>query len=126
MHPENVNTDKAPVAAGPYSQGIKAGGFLFTSGQIPVDAATGAIPQTIEEQARKAMENLCAVISAAGASVKDVVKTTIYLADMKYFGSVNLVYARYFDKPYPSRSCVGVNGLPKGVLIMVDAVVLCN
>lgn len=123
---ENIVTDKAPAAAGPYSQGIKANGFIFTSGQIPVDSNTGAIPATMEEQTRKVMGNLVAVLAAAGAQPKDVLKVTIYLTDMKMFGTMNLIYAEYFDKPYPSRSCVGVTSLPKGVQIMVDAVALCR
>ena len=119
---EPVLTDKAPAAIGPYSQGIVAGGFIFTSGQIPVDPLTGQIAKTAEQQAEQAIENLASVLTAAGSGLKSVVKTTVFIKDMNDFGSINEVYARYFSAPYPARSCVEVSRLPKNVLIEVEAV----
>jgi 2-iminobutanoate/2-iminopropanoate deaminase len=119
---EPVLTDKAPAAIGPYSQGIVAGGFIFTSGQIPVDPLTGQIAKTAEKQAEQAIENLASVLTAAGSGLKSVVKTTVFIKDMNDFGSINEVYARYFSAPYPARSCVEVSRLPKNVLIEIEAV----
>jgi len=119
---EPVLTDKAPAAIGPYSQGIVAGGFIFTSGQIPVDPLTGQIEKTAEKQAEQAIENLASVLTAAGSGLKSVVKTTVFIKDMNDFGSINEVYARYFSAPYPARSCVEVSRLPKNVLIEIEAV----
>ena len=119
---KKISTSKAPAAIGPYSQAIEAGGFLFTSGQIPLDPATGCVAEGgIKEQAEMVMQNLKAVLEAAGVGFEDVVKTTCFLADMADFGAFNEVYAKYFVGN-PARSCVAVKALPKGVLCEAEAV----
>ena len=116
-----LETSQAPGAIGPYSQGYEANGFVFTSGQIPVDPATGAIPQGIAAQAEQSCKNVGAILAAAGAGYDQVVKTTCFLADMGDFAAFNEVYARYFTSR-PARSCVAVKDLPKGVLCEVEAI----
>lgn len=116
-----ISTDKAPGAIGPYSQGVAAGGFVFTSGQIPLDPATGAIPAGIEAQTRQSCENVGAILAAAKTGFENVVKTTCFLADIQDFASFNQVYAQYFISK-PSRSCVAVKDLPKGVLCEIEAI----
>lgn len=116
-----ISTAAAPAAIGPYSQGWTAGNLVFTSGQIPVDPATGEAPQGIEAQAEQSCKNVAAVLEAAGASLADVVKTTCFLADMKDFAAFNEVYARHFVSK-PARSCVAVRELPKGVLCEIEAI----
>ena len=116
-----LETSQAPGAIGPYSQGYEANGFVFTSGQIPVDPATGAIPQGIAAQAEQSCKNVGAILAAAGAGYDQVVKTTCFLADMRDFAAFNEVYARYFASR-PARSCVAVKDLPKGVLCEVEAI----
>ncbi|HBT47030.1 MAG TPA: reactive intermediate/imine deaminase [Peptococcaceae bacterium] len=118
-----ITTDQAPAAIGPYSQGIKVGNLIFTSGQIPLDPATGQIVDGgVAEQAARVMENLKAVLAAAGAGLEHVVKTTVYIKDMKDFGVVNEVYGRYFTEEPPARSCVEVARLPKDVLLEIEAI----
>ena len=117
-----ISTDKAPAAIGPYSQAIQAGEFLFVSGQIPVDPATGEIPGTVSLQAKRSLENLKAIVEAAGYSLTDVVKTTVFAADIADFAEVNAVYAEYFPNNAPARSFVAVKDLPKGVKIEIEAV----
>lgn len=117
-----VSTDKAPAAIGPYSQAIKAGDFLYASGQIPVNPATGDIPNTIEGQAKQSLENVKALVEAAGYTLADVVKTTVFAADMADFGKINAVYAEYFPKEAPARSFVAVKELPKGVGLEIEVV----
>ena len=117
-----IHTDKAPAAIGPYSQAITSGSMLYTSGQIPVDPATGAVVEGgIEQQAEQVMKNLCAVLEAAGSSFAKVVKTTCFLQDMNDFATFNAVYAKYFVS-LPARSCVAVAKLPKGVLCEVELI----
>ena len=116
-----IHTDKAPAAIGPYSQGYKAGSFIYTSGQIPVDPATGAIPQGIEAQAHQSCKNVGAILEAAGVSFEQVFKTTCFLADMEDFAAFNQVYSQYFTSK-PARSCVAVKTLPKGVLCEIEAI----
>lgn len=119
---KKIATDKAPVAIGPYSQGIVAGDFLFASGQIPIVPATGQIEAvTIEEQAKQAMENVGAILAEAGVSYDKVVKTTCFLADMADFAAFNAVYEKYFTEK-PARSCVAVKQLPKNVLCEVEVI----
>lgn len=119
---KTVNTDKAPAAIGPYSQAIISGGLVFTSGQIPVDPATGAVArETIVEQAKQVMENLQVVLAAAGTTPERAVKTTCFLADMADFAAFNEIYAQTFTSK-PARSCVAVRTLPKGVLCEVEVV----
>lgn len=117
-----IQTDRAPAAIGPYSQAICTGGMVYTSGQIPLDPATGAAPEGVEAQSRQVLENLAAVLAAAGAGLDRVVKTTCFLADMGDFAVFNQVYAEYFRAPCPARSCVAVKTLPKGLLVEVEAV----
>ena len=120
---KTVLTDKAPPAIGPYSQGIVASGFLFTAGQIPLDPATGqVIKGDVKAQTERVLDNLTAVLAAAGASWRHVVKTTVFLHDMNDFPAVNEVYARILGESRPARSTVQVAGLPKGVLVEIDAI----
>ena len=122
MEIKKVSTNNAPAAIGPYSQAIAVGGFLFTSGQIPLDPATGTIGgETITEQTERVMQNLGAVLSAAGSSYENAVKTTCFLADMNDFAAFNEVYAKYFTT-CPARSCVAVKTLPKGALVEVEVI----
>ena len=119
-----VQTKNAPAAVGPYSQAIRFDRLIFTSGQIPLDPATGALPtDDISVQATQALENLKAVLTAAGAGLENVLKTTVFIRDMSLFGTVNAIYAKYFSGNItPARSCVEVSALPKGVLIEIEAV----
>ena len=116
-----IETTKAPGAIGPYSQGWEVNGFVFTSGQIPVDPASGAVPEGIAAQAARSCENVGAILAAAGTDLAHVVKTTCFLADMGDFAAFNEVYARYFTSK-PARSCVAVKDLPKGVLCEIEAI----
>ncbi len=116
-----IHTENAPAAIGPYTQGFAAAGLVFTSGQIPVDPATGAIPEGIAAQAEQSCKNVCAILHAAGVEPEAVVKTTCFLADMGDFAAFNEVYARFFPGK-PARSCVAVKDLPKGVLCEIEAI----
>ena len=117
-----IHTDKAPAAIGPYSQAITVGDLVFTSGQIPLDPATGALKgTTIEEQTRQALDNLSEVLKSAGSSLEKAVKTTCFLADINDFGAFNEIYAQYFTGK-PARSCVEVAALPKGALVEVEVI----
>ena len=117
-----IHTDKAPAAIGPYSQAMKVGELVFTSGQIPIDPATGNIDaKDITNQTEQVCKNLIAVLEAAGSSAKKVVKTTCFLFDMADFAAFNEVYAKYFPA-CPARSCVAVKALPKGSLVEVEAI----
>lgn len=115
-----ISTTNAPGAIGPYSQGITVGDFVFTSGQIPVNPATGEIPEGIAAQAEQSCKNVAAILEAAGVTLEHVVKTTCFLAEMGDFAAFNEVYARYFVSK-PARSCVAVKDLPKGVLCEIEA-----
>jgi 2-iminobutanoate/2-iminopropanoate deaminase len=120
-----VQTDKAPKAIGPYSQAIAAGGFLFCSGQIPLDPATGELVQgTIEDQTRQVLRNLGAVLEAAGSSYDDVVKATVFLQDMNDFSRMNAVYGEFFKAPHPARAAVQAARLPRDVRIEIEAIAL--
>ena len=121
MDKEILSTNKAPAAIGPYSQGIAAGSFVFVSGQLPICAATGEMPEDIKAQAEMSLLNVKAVLEAAGSSLDKVVKTTCFLADIADFDAFNEVYARYFTSK-PARSCVAVKDLPKGALCEIEAV----
>lgn len=122
-----IKTDKAPKAIGPYSQGIIGGGFIFVSGQIPLDPASGEIVgQTIEEQAHQVFKNLQAILQAAGSSLDRVVKATVFLADMNDFSRMNAVYAQYFSEPYPARAAFQVARLPREAKIEVEVIALAE
>ena len=119
---EIISTEKAPAAIGPYSQGMKTNELLFTSGQIPIDPATGQVVEAeITAQAKQSIENVGAVLAAGGSRFEKVIKTTCFLADMKDFAAFNEVYAKYFTTN-PARSCVAVKTLPKGVLCEVEVI----
>ncbi len=117
-----VVTDKAPGAIGPYSQGINIGDLFFFSGQIPLDAKTGEMPEGIEAQAHKALENVKGLLESQGLDFSNVVKATVFLDDIADFAKVNEIYAQYFVEPYPARSAVEVGKLPKGALIEVEVI----
>lgn len=117
-----ISTDKAPGAIGPYSQAIDAGAFVFISGQIPVDPATGNIPEGIAAQTTQSLANVRAILAEAGLTVANVVKTTVFLADMADFGPMNEVYASVFTAPFPARSAVAVKTLPKNVLVEIEVI----
>ena len=122
-----IKTDQAPKAIGPYSQGIMAGGFIFVSGQIPLDPVKGEIVgQTIEEQAHQVFRNLGAILQAAGSSLNEVVKATVFLADMNDFSRMNEVYAQYFSEPYPARAAFQVARLPREAKIEVEVIALAE
>jgi reactive intermediate/imine deaminase len=118
-----ITTKDAPAAIGPYSQAVRAGGYVFLSGQIPLDPVTGQMVQgDVAAQADRVLKNLQAILVAAGSDFADVVRTTIYLVDMAHFATVNEVYARYFVAPYPARVTVQVAALPRGALVEIDAI----
>lgn len=120
---KEINTKMAPAAIGPYSQGVSAGHLVFTSGQIPIDPATGVFVEGgIKEQTRQSLKNVQAILKGAGLSMSDVVKTTVFMADMNDFAEMNSVYAEFFEAPYPARSAVAVKTLPKGALVEIEAV----
>ena len=122
--PQAVSTQAAPAAIGPYSQAIRAGDFLFVSGQIPLDPATGTLVDgDVRAETRRVLENLSAIVTAGGASLDRVVKTTVYLVDMNDFPAMNEVYATFFTAPAPARATVQVGRLPKDVRVEIDAIV---
>ncbi len=117
-----VSTTSAPGAIGPYSQAIDTGSMLFASGQIPINPADGSIPEGIVAQTKQSLANVKAILDAAGLSVDNVVKTTVFLADMSLFGDMNEVYGQEFTAPYPARSAVAVRELPKQVLVEIEVI----
>ena len=118
-----ISTDKAPAAIGPYSQAVKVGDLLFTSGMIPIDPATNTLVEGgIEVQARRALENVKALLEASGTSMDKVVKTVVFIKNMDDFAKVNEIYSEYFTENFPARSCVEVARLPKEVLIEMEAI----
>ncbi len=124
MEKQVIFTDKAPAAIGPYSAAIHAGSFIFTSGQLPVDPVTGAMPETIEEQTRQSLNNVKAVLEAGGVDMAHVIKTTVFLQSMGDFAAMNGVYSEFFSGAYPARSAVEVACLPKGAKVEIEAVAL--
>lgn len=117
-----ITTNQAPAAIGPYSQAIEVNGMVYTSGQIPVNPATGEIPEGIEAQAEQVMKNVKNLLEAAGSSMDHVIKTTVFIKDMNDFTTINQIYAAYFEGDCPARSCVEVARLPKDVLLEMEAV----
>lgn len=121
---QEIKTDKAPAAIGPYSQAIKAGGFVFCSGQIPLDPLTGEVVDgDISAQTEQVMKNITAMLEAVGAGFDRIVKTTIFLVDMDDFGAVNQIYGRFFPANKPARSTVAVAGLPRGVRLEIEVII---
>ena len=121
-----VQTTKAPAAVGPYAQGVVAAGLVFCSGQLPIDPASGTVPDGVEAQTTQSLANLGAVLEAGGASLSTVVKTTVFLKDMNQFAAMNAVYATFFPDGPPARSTVEVARLPRDVLVEVEAIALRN
>ncbi|HEX5395613.1 MAG TPA: RidA family protein [Candidatus Limnocylindria bacterium] len=119
-----VQTDQAPAAIGPYSQAIRTAGLIFTAGQIGADPGSGELADGVAAQAEQALSNIAAVLAAAGSGIDLVTKTTIFLADMADFTTVNEVYARHLREPFPARSTVAVRQLPKGALVEIEAIAL--
>lgn len=118
-----ISTNMAPAAIGPYSQAIEVGNLVFTSGQLPIDPATGAFPEGgIKEQARQSLLNIQAILKEVGLTMNNVVKTTVFMADMGDFADMNEVYAEFFSEPYPARSAVAVKALPKGAMLEIEVV----
>ena len=119
-----IQSEKAPAAIGPYSQAIDSGaGIVFVSGQLPIDPATGAFPEGgVKEQTCQSLTNVKAILEAAGLGLRNVVKTTVFLADMADFSAMNEVYARFFSAPFPARSAVAVKALPKGALVEIECI----
>ena len=126
MARSTVSTPKAPAAIGTYSQAVRAGETLYLSGQIGLDPDTGRLVDGIENQIRRVFENLKAVAEAAGGSLSDAVKLTVYLTDLAHFARVNEIMSTYFEQPYPARAAVGVAALPRGALIEADAILVLS
>ena len=117
-----ISTQQAPAAIGPYSQAVKIGAFVFTSGQLGMDPASGALPDGIEEQAHQAFKNLSAILTEAGGGLSDVIKFTLFLTDLNDFATVNQIMTEYVAQPYPARSTVEVSALPKGARFEIEAI----
>ena len=117
-----ISTEKAPAAIGPYAQGVAAGKLIITSGQLPLDPATGAFPDGIKEQTRQSLTNVKAILEEGGADMKDVIKTTVFLSDMNNFAAMNGVYATFFQDACPARSAVEVARLPKDALVEIECI----
>jgi 2-iminobutanoate/2-iminopropanoate deaminase len=122
MTRQAIQTNGAPAALGPYSQGIRSGEFVFCSGQLGLDPTTGELADGVEAQAERSLRNLQSVLDAAGLTFDDVVKTTIFLADVNDFAAVNAVYTKFMPEPAPARSTIGVAALPKGGLVEIEAI----
>lgn len=122
MNKQIISTEKAPSAIGPYSQGTQWESLIFTSGQLPIDMTTGAFPEGIEAQTKQSIENVKAILEAAGSSLDKVLKTTVFIKDMNDFGKVNEVYASYFNTDCPARSCIEVARLPKDALVEIEVI----
>lgn len=119
---KQIQTTAAPAAIGPYSQAVEVGNLVIASGQLPINPATGEMPTGIEEQAHQSLKNVKAILEAAGTGIENVVKTTVFLADMNDFAAMNAVYAQYFSDPYPARSAVAVKTLPKNALVEIEVI----
>lgn len=119
---KKIEASKAPTAIGPYSQGMATQGLVYTSGQLPIDAATGEMPADVAEQTRKSLENCRAVLEAAGAPMDHVFKTTVFITNMDDFGKINEEYGKYFQDPFPARSCVQVARLPKDAQVEIECI----
>ncbi len=126
MAMKQISTEKAPAAIGPYSQAIEHGGFIFVSGQLPIDPSTGSFPEGgVEAQTRQSLTNIKSILEEAGCGMDKVMKTTVLLADMADFGAMNGVYSEFFTHPYPARCAFAVKTLPKGALVEIECIA-CN
>lgn len=123
---KQISTTNAPAAIGPYSQALRTGNMMFVSGQIPVDPATGLMADTIEAQAAQSLTNLKNILAAEGLSMKNVIKTTVFLDDLSDFAKVNAVYETFFEAPYPARSCVQVAAIPKGAGVEIECIAVVD
>ena len=119
---KQIITENAPKAIGPYSQGLVAGNLVFVSGQIPIDPTTGIMPETVEEQAKQVLKNLTGVLAEEGLTMKNVIKTVVFLADLADFQTVNAIYETFFTSPFPARSCVQVAAIPKGAKLEIECI----
>ena len=119
---KKISTNNAPAAIGPYSQALDLGNMVFVSGQIPINPATGTMPDAIEEQAKQSLTNLKNILAEAGLGMENVVKTVVFLADLGDFAAVNAVYETFFADPFPARSCVQVAGIPKGAKVEIECI----
>ncbi len=119
-----ISTDKAPAAIGPYSQALVCGDMVFVSGQIPVNPATGEIPETIEEQTAQSLSNIKNILAENGMTMSNVIKTSVFLEDLNDFAAMNEVYAENFSKPFPARSCVQVAAIPKGCKVEIECIAM--
>ena len=124
MKREVIHTNNAPGAIGPYSQGITIGELVYTSGQLPINVETGAMPETIEEQTKQSLENVKAILEQSGSSMDKVIKTTVFLSDMNDFAKMNEIYSSFFTEPYPARSAVQVARLPKDAKVEIEVIAL--
>ena len=124
MSKKLISTDKSPAAIGPYNQGIVANGFLFTSGQLPIHPITGEVPSSIEEQTVQVLDNLKAIIEAAGTTMDNVVKCTVYIQNMSDFAVMNQIYSTYFPNNPPARACVEISKIAKNALVEIDAIAI--
>lgn len=122
MARETITAQNAPAAVGPYVHAVKVGGFVFTSGQLGLDPVTGTLPEGVEAQAEQAIKNIETVLKAAGLGLSDVIKTTVFLADINDFAAINAIYAKYFTGETPARSCVQAAALPKGGLFEIEVI----
>ncbi|MEG2708647.1 MAG: RidA family protein [Vagococcus sp.] len=119
---KQINTTKAPQAIGPYSQGVATEGLVFVSGQLPINGETGVMPEDVAEQAKESLNNIKSILAESGLTMNDIVKITIFLADMNDFAIANEVYGSYFSEPFPSRSTVEISKLPKDAKIEIEAI----
>ncbi|SHI41745.1 2-iminobutanoate/2-iminopropanoate deaminase [Clostridium amylolyticum] len=126
MKKQIISTELAPKAIGPYSQGIKIGNMVYTSGQLPIDAATGIMETEIGKATAKCIENVKAILEEAGSSLDSVIKTLVFLENMDDFAAMNEVYGKYFNENPPARSCVQVAKLPKGAVVEIEVIALCD
>ena len=126
MKRETISASNAPAAVGPYVHAVKVGDFVFTSGQLGIDPATGDLPEGVEAQAEQSIKNVEAVLNAAGLTLADVIKTTVFLADMNDFATINAIYSKYFTGETPARSCVQAAALPKGGLFEMEVIAVAK
>lgn len=124
MSKQSVSTTGAPGAIGPYSQAVKSGDMVFVSGQLPIDPATGSMPDGVSAQTAQSLANAKAILAEAGLTLDNVVKTTVFLADMSYFAEMNAIYAEQFAAPYPARSAFAVKSLPKDALVEIEMIAM--